>query len=267
MKTCINGATTMPYSLDVDVTSAAKAGFQGVEIWRDKLDKYLAAYSLEDLRRLLKRHELGVAAICPFGGYIWCPEESFQEKLNDVNSYLEVAAKIGCENLLVCAETPGEKTYDAVVAAHVERLSRLADEAGKYDVKVALEWFRNMKTPVEIVREAGHKYLGLMLDTFHWYRGDGELSNVASIPAEKLLLIHINDCEDLPREKLTDRNRLYCGLGVIPLIPILKTLKGLGYGGYLSVEVFREEYWRRDATTISGEALGTLKDVMAKAGL
>jgi len=33
MKSCINGATTMPYSLEEDIRSAGEAGFERVEIW------------------------------------------------------------------------------------------------------------------------------------------------------------------------------------------------------------------------------------------
>jgi len=71
-------------------------------------------------------------------------------------------------------------------------------------------------------------------------------------------MVRISDCENIPREALTDRNRLYCGLGVIPLVEILRELKSLGYGGYLSVEVFREEYWKKDPLVISREALEML---------
>jgi sugar phosphate isomerase/epimerase len=47
MRTCINGATTMPYSLEKDVEAAGEAGFQGVEIWKTKLDEFLATNKKE----------------------------------------------------------------------------------------------------------------------------------------------------------------------------------------------------------------------------
>ena len=45
MRTCINGATTMPYPLEEDIRSAARAGFEGVELWVPKVEKYLEAHS------------------------------------------------------------------------------------------------------------------------------------------------------------------------------------------------------------------------------
>ena len=52
MKSCINGATTMPYSLEQDIAAAAQAGFEGLEIWWDKLVTYLDSHSTDDLKEI-----------------------------------------------------------------------------------------------------------------------------------------------------------------------------------------------------------------------
>src|SRR5215471_2287126 len=61
---CINGATTMPYSLIEDIQAAGAAGFEAVEIWHRKLLAYLEGRSAADLRTLLQVNHLAVAAIC-----------------------------------------------------------------------------------------------------------------------------------------------------------------------------------------------------------
>ncbi len=66
MKTCINGATTMPYSLEDDIKSAGKTGFQGVQIWKDKLDRYLQDHPKRDLKDLISQYNLGISSIYPF---------------------------------------------------------------------------------------------------------------------------------------------------------------------------------------------------------
>jgi len=101
-----------------------------------------------------------------------------------------------------------------------------------------------------------------MMDTFHYYKSGISLEEIEAIPAEKLLLVHINDCEDLPREKLTDKNRLYLGLGVIPLKDILKILKKKGYSGFLSVEIFRDEYWAKPIDFITRESFESLQSLL-----
>ena len=66
MYSCINGATTMPYTLEQDLEAAAKAGFEAVEIWSRKLDRYLETHSVEALKELLDQHQLKVASFCPY---------------------------------------------------------------------------------------------------------------------------------------------------------------------------------------------------------
>ena len=90
-----------------------------------------------------------------------------------------------------------------------------------------------------------------MMDTFHYFKSRVSIEEIAAIPIEKLLIVHVNDCEDLPREELRDSNRLYPSLGIIPLKGMLGAIKRNGYQGYLSVEIFREEYWKDDPLTIS----------------
>ncbi len=256
----------MPYALEKDVEAAGEAGFQGIEIWKNKLDSFLQTRGKEELKDLLTRYGLEVAAICAFSGYVWCTEEEFENRLMETKKYFEVANHIGCESLIVCAEEIKIGLEEAI-ETHAARLARLADVGEDYGVKIALEWFSSLREGFKVIEKANHDYLGMVIDTFHWYRGDGDIGSIDLTPRGKLFMMHINDCENLPRENLSDKNRLYCGLGVIPLVEILRKLKHLYYQGYLSVEIFREEYWRRDPLTISRESLETLRNVIGKAFL
>lgn len=265
MRTCINGATTMPYSLQDDIASADKAGFDGIEIWKAKLDHYMEDHRKDEVKDLMSSNNLEVSAICAFSGYVWCSETEFVRKTEDAKKYFDIASLVGCESLLICGEAPRGRDCEEVIEAHVKRLRKLADIGKDYGIRLELEWFQNLRDAIKVVELANHQYLGLMIDTFHWYRGDGNLAHIDAIPEEKLFLVHINDCENMERAKLTDRNRLYCGEGVIPLVEILQKLKRKGYERHLSVEIFREEYWEKDPLTISNQALATLKTVMRRA--
>jgi len=257
----------MPYSLELDIKAAGETGFQGIEIWKSKLDNFLQTRRKAELKGLLSRYGLGVAAICAFGGYVWCPEEEFRKRLEETGRYFDIANHVGCEALIVCAEGFKDKSLSEAVEAHATRLARLADVGEYYGVRVAMEWFWSLKDSFKVIKKANHDYLGAIIDTFHWYRGDGDIANIDLIPKDKLYVVHINDCENLPRDRLADKNRLYCGLGAIPLMEILQKLKVLSYRGYLSVEIFRDEYWRREPLTINGEAMETLRDVMKRASV
>ncbi|RLE92622.1 MAG: isomerase, partial [Thermoprotei archaeon] len=95
----------------------------------------------------------------------------------------------------------------------------------------------------------------------------GSLDHLREVPGDKLFFVHINDCEDLPRDKLADKHRLFCGEGVIPLVDVLKIFREKGYEGYLSVEIFREEYWKMNVLEIAKKAYSSLVKVASSAGV
>lgn len=266
MRTCINEATTMPYSLEEDVISASKAGFEGIELWVDKVKKYLESHSVNELKTLLEENRIKPASICPF----------FLNSFGDVDASIKsiewgarIAREIDCDMLLVCPDVPPkELSHSEAVRKAGDSARRCAEIAKSYGVKLAIEplgmhpFVPGPKEALEIIETANHNSLGLIIDTFHYYKSGVTLEDIEAIPIEKLLLVHINDCEDLPRKVLTDKNRLYLGLGVIPLKEILKILSKKGYRGFLSVEIFRDEYWEKPIDDITRESFESLQNLL-----
>lgn len=267
MHACINGATTMPYSLEEDLAAAAQAGFEGVEIWAAKLNTYLESHTVDDLKGLLDHHHLKAASICPYGLVGFSDNRGH---IIAIRKAAEIAEAIDCPVLLVCADSPPpemerEAAYDAM--AHVA--CTYADWAEEHGVRIAIEPLGNHpfvpgpNEALEIINRAEHDALGLMMDTFHYYKSGVSMDAIRAIPTHKLLILHVNDCEDLPRERLTDKHRLHMGEGVIPLKKMLGIVKATGYDGYLSVEIFRDEYWKQDPVTISIDAKRALDRTLA----
>lgn len=268
MQTCINGATTMPYSLAEDIRSAAAAGFEAVELWHRKFPDYLKDHTGADLARLLRQHNLKAATICPL--FVQFGEEAAPAR-KAVAEAAQMAAEIGCPTLLVCVRVPPEgltRAEQIDLAAHETGLA--ADAAAPYGVSLAVEPLgRHALVPgpneaLEIVRKAGRPNLGIMMDTFHYYKSAVSMADIAAIPVDKVLIIHVNDSDDLPREQLRDANRLYPTLGVIPAAEMLRPLIKGGYQGALSVEIFREEYWQRPIDEIAGQSRVHLDKLLAQ---
>ena len=255
MYSCINGATTMPYTLEQDLAAAAKAGFDAVEIWSRKLDAYLRDHDAVDLMALLDGYGLRAASLCPYGlvGF-----SDNRKELETIEHAAAVAAEIGCPVLLVCADAPPEgmgreAAYDIMAAT----ARAYAERAAAHRVKVAIEplgrhpFIPGPREALAVIERAGHDNLGLMMDFFHYYKSGVPFENIRAIPTELLLIVHVDDCEDLPPEALTDQHRVYMGDGVLPLKDMLGVLREKGYSGALSVEIFREEYWAKDPVDIS----------------
>mgnify|MGYP001024348775 CR=1 FL=1 len=268
MKTCINGATTMPYPLEEDIRSAGAVGFQEVEIWASKLDEYLKSGSTASLRALLERFGVSPATICPCGMSFFGDVDS---TLAQLEQRAKTAAEIGCPVLLVCPDAPPQDMpLDRAFDKAASEALRYADIAHRYGVKIAIEplgMHPFVPGPAEalcIINQANHPALGLMMDTFHYYKSGVSIEDVKDIPIDKLFIVHINDCEDRPREELNDGHRLYPGEGILPLVETLRVLKEKGYQGALSVEIFRQEYWQQPVDQIAARSMESLKRVLCQ---
>ncbi|MGC8833446.1 MAG: sugar phosphate isomerase/epimerase family protein [Armatimonadota bacterium] len=267
-KTCINGATTLPYSLEDDIRSAGRAGFEQVEIWSAKLNAYLQNHTVKDLKKLLREAGVTAAAICPYSLVMF---GDVKPALDTVTRAAQIASEIGCPVLLVCPDAPPQDMPREEAFKKAGREARrYAEAAAKYGVKIAIEplgmhpFVPGPKEALRIIREANHPALGLMIDTFHYYKSGVTLDEIRSIPVNRLLIVHVNGCESRPPAELNDGHRLYPGEGIIPITDIFRILKQKGYKGPLSVEVFRQEYWKRPVDTISREAKRALDTAMAK---
>ena len=267
MISCINGATTMPYTLEQDLEAASKAGFEAVEIWSRKLDTYLETHSTDDLKIMLDRLELKVASLCPYSLVGFSDNRGH---IISIRKASEIAETIDCPVLLVCADAPPDGvSLDEAYDSMANVACTYADWAEDHGVKIAIEplgrhpFIPGPTEGLEIIERADHESLGLMLDTFHYYKSDVSMEAIRDIPVEQLLIVHVNDCEDLPREDLSDGHRLHMGEGILPLAEVLSIIKEKGYKGVLSIEIFREEYWQQDAETILRDAKAALDRTMA----
>ena len=81
-----------------------------------------------------------------------------------------------------------------------------------------------------------------------------ETWTIESLDQNKLFIFHINDAEDLPKERLTDAHRLYPGTGILPLREIKDRFDRIGYNRMVSVEIFRPEYWQQDPFDVAHKA-------------
>jgi 2-keto-myo-inositol isomerase len=119
---------------------------------------------------------------------------------------------------------------------------------------------------IEIVTEVDRANVGMVIDTFHFHAGGSLLPDLARVAIDKLFVVHLNGCEDVPKAALTDAHRLFPGEGVIPIEEILRPLHAAGFDGTMSIEIFRPEYWERDPREVAREARAKAVRVLAHVG-
>jgi 2-keto-myo-inositol isomerase len=268
MQTCFNGATAMPYSLEQDISSAAGAGFESLELWGAKLERFLRNDTVAGLARMLKSHQLRTAAI-DFITVDLAKAEPLVDAMPALRHYGEVATGIGCDTLLLIITGRRPELSKAETLNFVAKLMLpLTDVAARYGLRLAIEplggdpLVPGPNEAMEIIRISKRGSLGLTWDFFHYYKSGVSLADVRRIPPECLLLVHANDVPAKDPATLTDSDRLWPGEGILPLDDYFEVLRDLRYDGPVSVEVFNEDYWRMDPEAIAREAFESLEEFL-----
>ena len=123
-----------------------------------------------------------------------------------------------------------------------------------------------LSAAVEIAMESGHPKACVLADVFHMYRGGSPIEGLRLLGPQALPVLHMNDYPaDPPVDKIADRDRVFPGDGIAPLVEILRHIRSCGAAPALSLEVFNPEYYKRDALEVARTGLQKMKDLVTKA--
>lgn len=271
MKLSFNGATTMKADLATDIRAAAAAGFDYVEIWAAKLRKYLLENSTADLKALFVENGMQPLSINSIEHITFRDDTAYAQIKAECEELSSIAAAIGCPYIVVVPgkiPSGGLSSYE-VIEDSVQVLRELASIGERHNVALAFEFLGQKDCSVqtldladEIVVKVNRRNIGLVIDSFHFYAGGSTTKMIEVLDPKRLFIFHINDAEDLPRERLTDAHRLLPGLGVLPLKEIIAAFKRIGYSANASVEIFRPEYWERDPFELAREAKAAVERLL-----
>ena len=245
-----------------DIRLCSKFGYQAIELRLDMLKKYFEKHTIEELKNLLDEHKIQPFALNSIENINFCTPEEWEELLKLFTFACETAQAINNPYIVVVPtmtdkyQTRSEKE---VTADSVKVLNQLADIAESYDVKLAFEpigdrrWCCNsLRHGIEIIIEVNRDSVGLVVDCINFYMHDkcSDLASISKIPAGKLFVFHLNDCEDLPFGELDHCHRIMPGQGCIPIADISRAVQDTGYSGPACLELFRPEYWEMEAEEV-----------------
>lgn len=262
MKLAFHGATTMTSDLESDVAVTAHAGFKALEVWAAKMDRYLVAHSLADLKALFDNHGVTPLALNSIEFIAFRGNEyvGIQARLHELG---RIAQGIGCPTVVVVPSPLPDRDmpWSEVVAEYVSVLRDLSEIARLYSVKLSFEFLgfgwcsvRTPRAAFEIIQKCDRDNVGMTVDAAHFYGGGGLISELAQLDPDRIFAFHLDDLEDTPKEAITDATRLLPGLGVVPLHDICAQLKRIGYNGSCAIELFRPEYWDWDPQELATKA-------------
>jgi sugar phosphate isomerase/epimerase len=127
------------------------------------------------------------------------------------------------------------------------------------------EEFNTIEKAVDLITRCGHPEATIVHDPFHVFRGGGSFESVGTLNPEQIAVFHFNDAPDFPpRELQHDPDRVMPGDGCLDLKGVLRSLNRIGYTGWISLELFNRDWWKRDPRETAKVGLERMRELAAE---
>ena len=142
------------------------------------------------------------------------------------------------------------------IRVELKSLTEAARWAAGFGVKLALEFhggdaFCNcLDTALTLVEQCGEPNLGVCLDAFHFYKGPSKSEDLERLTPANVLHVQVCDVAGVPRELMTDADRVMPGDGDFRLEALIARLRTIGYSGAVSLELLNPMLWQMNAVQI-----------------
>jgi 2-keto-myo-inositol isomerase len=266
MDLCISQATTLQAPFADDIAAFGDVGWPAAELWLTKLEKYLESATVEDVRRRLAEKKVRPVAAAYQGGLLLSQGEQRKAHFDHFRRRLELCQAVGIPTLLVAADYAPKVDARAWQRAVVS-LKQAGQWAAAFDVRLAFE-FRgtdafctSLDTALGLVDAAGEPNIGVCLDVFHYYKGPSKADDLAGLTRENLAFVQISDVAGVPRELMTDADRVMPGDGEFRYDAVFAALKRIGYDGPVSLELMNPVLWGMKPTQVAELGLMALRRV------
>ena len=233
---------TLPEKLE----AIAAAGFDGVEIFENDLLYYDGTPT--EVRKRCEDLGLAITLFQPFRDFEGCRRDRLQRNLDRAERKFDLMQELGTDLVLVCSNVAADSLGDERIL--VEDLHLLGERAGARGLRIgyeALAWGKHVNTYQQVwnlVRQADHSAVGVILDSFHTLSLKGDPSAIAEIPGEKIFFVQMADAPILAMDVLEWSRHFRCfpGQGDFDLAGFLAPILKTGYRGPLSLEIFNDGF-------------------------
>ena len=226
------------------VEATASAGFAGVSLWALHHDLAVADGATSD--EVLRWHrDLGLTMPVVEALIGW-DRADLDVVSASVLPALELGRRAGARYANTVTMEPELDMAEAVVG-----LAHVCDLAAERDISISVEFLPwsgipDLATVIRLFDAVDRPNLGLMLDTWHWFRQPGGPDEAAlrSLPGDRVHVLQVNDAPSEPSSDPLDEamtGRLLPGEGDIDLAAVLAILDDIGADPIIAPEVFSSE--------------------------
>ncbi|MGF9564209.1 sugar phosphate isomerase/epimerase and 4-hydroxyphenylpyruvate domain-containing protein [Neorhizobium sp. JUb45] len=228
------------------LAAIAAAGFDGVEIFEN--DFLAFDGSPADVGRMVRDHGLEITLFQPFRDFEGMPEPLRSRTFDRAERKFDIMQQLGTDLVLVCSNvSPASLGGIDRAAADFHELGERAAKRGLRVGYEALAWGRHIndhRDAWEIVRRADHANIGIILDSFHTLSRKIDINSIRSIPKDKIFIVQMADAPLIDMDLLywSRHFRNMPGEGDLPVTEFTAAVAATGYDGYLSLEIFNDQF-------------------------
>jgi sugar phosphate isomerase/epimerase len=262
------------HRLEDALTILADLGYQSVAITLDHhalnpFDPELPA-QLQSVREILKRR--GLRSVIETGSRFlldpWRKHQPTlispdvaerQQRIDFLCRAIELARELNSDTVSFWSGSPSDDApADVLLRRLLESCKQVCAHAAAHQVRLAFEpepgmFIDTMAHFAAIHERAAHAWLGLTIDIGHLHcLGDTPIADYLRRWRELLWNVHIEDMRHGVHE------HLMFGEGEIDFVPVLRTLREIGYEGGLHVELSRHSH---DAVNTARRSLEFLRSL------
>jgi len=176
------------------------------------------------------------------------PESEFKADLSQLGGLLEVCGTLNADRCFTTVRpTCDQRPFHENFQFHVDQLGQVADALGAGNVKLGLNFLAAAKDRADggfefihqvdplllLVNGIRRDNVGIVLDTWQWWVGGGDLEKVRSVRADQILNVRLADVPSgFEAAATTDDQRLLPGEGGgVDFSGLLSVLEDIGYDG------------------------------------
>lgn len=265
MKTSI-ATVSVSGTLPDKVKAIAEAGFDGLELFEQ--DFLVSGETPAAVRRMIADHGLALTLFQPFRDFETLPEPHRMAAFDRAERKFDLMQALGADMMLVCSSvSPHALGGIDRAAADFRELGERAARRGLRVGYEALCWGRHVndhRDAWEIVRRADHPAIGLVLDSFHSLAKGIDSETIRSIPGERIFIVQLADAPLIHMDLLhwSRHLRNMPGEGDLPVRDFVRSVCATGYDGYLSLEIFNDQFRGGSARAVAKDGHRSLLHLM-----
>lgn len=270
-KLSLNTSTIAPFKLGVkdQIKVAMESGYTGIELWIKDIQVYMEeGGKLRELRDYTRDCNVEVVNGIAFARWSDSDRKTRLDALEQAKREMQLLMELDCKAIAAPPIGDVEGMSKDQIASN---FSELCSTALKFGIEPYLEvWgqapvLNRLSDAMYILLQSGAQNGKLLLDIYHLFKGGSDYRGLKLLNGNSIGIFHVNDYPyGLSRETALDKDRVFTGDGCAPVKEIFSLLKDIGYQGYMSLELFKEEYGTTQAIVAAKQGFDKITRIISK---